>query len=519
MKNIKTSIYIILTTLLLSHGKAFSQHTAEWTVMVFLNADNNLEADGLKDFLEMSSVPDNAAVNIVVQMDRWDGIGPGSSTAYGDWSTTTRFKMKNGLKPLLANGTDVGEQNMGDPQVLSNFVQWSMQKYPAKKYMLVLWDHGDGWRLLAAEQAKILNDSLALAVFQNYKIKNEILDHYTSNYLKSQPANKAFYTKKYAHTFINPDEKITATNFFAEYIDKGHAISVEDLFLLTKNDTVNNMPANAVSALEPHRGISHDDKSRDKLYNREIQDALQNLLGQNKLNVIGFDACLMSMVETAYALRKVATVMVGSEEVEPGTGWDYSKWLGKLVSNPTINETELGKIMVSSYKDTYPYDEVTLSATNISNSENLAASISQLSEKLITVLPTETTNLQKARTLCRAYTYEYGFFGIDIKTFLLQYKKTCQIPEVITLIDNVIAQINTMVISYYATPERAYIENLPSYGSFGFAIYFPESGSLYNNDPRAEHGYEENNLLYPVEFVQNHKWDNFLKEYFKHVPN
>ena len=36
--------------------------------------------------------------------------------------------------------------NMGDPQTLTNFVQWGIGTYPAEKYAVVLWNHGEGWR-------------------------------------------------------------------------------------------------------------------------------------------------------------------------------------------------------------------------------------------------------------------------------------------------------------------------------------------------------------------------------------
>lgn len=31
-------------------------------------------------------------------------------------------------------------------------------------------------------------------------------------------------------------------------------------------------------------------------------------------------------------------------------------------------------------------------------------------------------------------------------------------------------------------------------------------------------GYDELNTEYPVEFVEKHKWDNFLHRYFEKVP-
>jgi hypothetical protein len=43
----------------------------EWTFMVYLDGDNNLEGAGIDDFMEMSSVSSTEGMNIVVQFDRW----------------------------------------------------------------------------------------------------------------------------------------------------------------------------------------------------------------------------------------------------------------------------------------------------------------------------------------------------------------------------------------------------------------------------------------------------------------
>ena len=43
---------------------------ADWTFMVYMDGDNNLEAAALNDFREMAHVGSTADVNIVVQLDR-----------------------------------------------------------------------------------------------------------------------------------------------------------------------------------------------------------------------------------------------------------------------------------------------------------------------------------------------------------------------------------------------------------------------------------------------------------------
>jgi hypothetical protein len=71
------------------------------------------------------------------------------------------------------------------------------------------------------------------------------------------------------------------------------------------------------------------------------------------MDVIGFDACLMSMLETAYAFRRSASLLVSSEELEPGAGWDYVPIIRSLVSQPKISSVELSKLIVAAYKDRY----------------------------------------------------------------------------------------------------------------------------------------------------------------------
>lgn len=33
---------------------------------------------------------------------------------------------------------------MGEPETLSNFINWSMTYFHAKKYIIIFWDHGSG---------------------------------------------------------------------------------------------------------------------------------------------------------------------------------------------------------------------------------------------------------------------------------------------------------------------------------------------------------------------------------------
>jgi hypothetical protein len=116
---------------------------ADWTVMVFLNADNNLEQAGLLNFRQMARVDNTPRVNVLVQFDR---IGRFANTT-PQWTQTLRFRVGKGMEPLPAYALqDICEANMGDGAVLEAFVRWSLASFPANHYMLVIWDHGQGWR-------------------------------------------------------------------------------------------------------------------------------------------------------------------------------------------------------------------------------------------------------------------------------------------------------------------------------------------------------------------------------------
>ncbi len=148
----KSVLSILMLVVLLASfmtGSAPAAHALEaqavkqWTFMVYLAADNNLEAAAVADFLEMASAGSNSNVNIVVQFDRI----PGYDTRYGDWKTTKRFYVTHGMTPTPASAlADMGELNMGSQTTLLNFVTWAKSHYPANKYALILWDHGGGFQ-------------------------------------------------------------------------------------------------------------------------------------------------------------------------------------------------------------------------------------------------------------------------------------------------------------------------------------------------------------------------------------
>ena len=122
---------------------AVSAATAKWTVMVYMSGDNNLEDYIVKDLeLELAARGSTANVQITALADR----GPGYDKSRGDWQTTKLYRPTQGMLADAGSAVaDWGERNMGDPDTLADFVEWSKLNYPADRYALFFWGHGWGW--------------------------------------------------------------------------------------------------------------------------------------------------------------------------------------------------------------------------------------------------------------------------------------------------------------------------------------------------------------------------------------
>jgi len=158
-KNYFILIFVLVLVLIMTGCTGVAppiQEIDDWTVMVYLDADNNLESAGIDDINEMEIVGSTTEVNIVVQVDRIPySVLASNNEGYADdisnsnWTTTRRYYITQDFDSVQINSqliSDLGELNMGDPQTLIDFASWAVTEYPAKKYLLVIWNHGGGFR-------------------------------------------------------------------------------------------------------------------------------------------------------------------------------------------------------------------------------------------------------------------------------------------------------------------------------------------------------------------------------------
>ena len=120
----------------------------EWTLMVFMNGDNDLESAAIGDVNEMEMIGSTDKVNVIVQLDR----SPKFDKSNGDWSTTKRFYIEKDNDPNIIRSkelADIGEANMASSSTLYEFLKWAIEQYPSKKTVLILWNHGGGWQSMS----------------------------------------------------------------------------------------------------------------------------------------------------------------------------------------------------------------------------------------------------------------------------------------------------------------------------------------------------------------------------------
>jgi len=353
-----------------------------WTVMVYMDGDNTLDYYAWDDLSEMESIGSSSEINIVTQVD-----------LYNSCSGTYRYFVtgaeQGSIYPLYPNDIvqTLPEQNMADPAVLNDFINWGINNYPADHYILILWDHGGGWR-------------------------------------------------------------------------------EENIFT---------------------KGIIVDDTSNDFLTMAELVQGLEDI--EEPVDIIGFDACLMQMVEVYYEIGSSVTITsppgygIGSEESEWGDGWPYDLILADLISNPSMSESTLCETIVNDYIS-YCGSVGTLSALyfspEITQSTEAVNAINSFANALMN--SAYQTKINLARSSAQSYSSADFKDFYDFAQIIKNNVPDCQ-SEAQTIMD----LITTVVISEAHTEFS--VDN-----SYGLSIYLPDSSNY-------------DTLLFAIDT----QWDEFLQ--------
>ena len=180
------------------------------------------------------------------------------------------------------------------------------------------------------------------------------------------------------------------------------------------------------------RNFSNDCLTHDEV-NTAMKNAFKNVGRTEKLEWIGYDACLMAVQDIAEFNSQYFNYMVSSQETEGGYGWDYDRnngWLSKIFADPTGVETET---FLESICTTFVADnssEATLSALRLSQMgayksawEDMASGLSSIvnSQSAFNTFKSSIVNQCKKfgyDSDCSQYNNGYAYDVFDVKDLI-----------------------------------------------------------------------------------------------------
>lgn len=427
-----------------------------WTVMIYMNAKNNLEEAALRNFEEIADVGSSENVDIVVALGRLKDHPPDCELCNRHpWGGVRFFHVEKGPEPegrKPIRKLIIGD--MGSPATLDEFVRFCRRNFGSRHYALIIWGHGYGFSLLNA--------------FRQMGIV------------------------KRAGRIAGSVQSIAATPRGCE----------------TPSGPEGNIKA-----------VSNDPEFNHYLFNRQIEETLKHILGAGpKLDLLGFDACLMGSVEIAYGMRDIADYLVASEDLVPSCSWTYYEPLQDLVKKADSMDGErLAREFVEAYRRKFADGPsfATLSAIRLDRLDALSTQISRLATTLEHVPDSDLKAITRARNGCRVFGADDGYHNpIDLEQFLLILKpllpNDAEVQEAISGVTSVL-ESRGFVIDRFPDGDEAH----------GLTIYFPPTKRDFTENPDNEDNgaYNRSDCKDPiakhaVEFVCSNSWSLFLPVYF-----
>lgn len=214
-----------------------------------------------------------------------------------------------------------------------------------------------------------------------------------------------------------------------------------------------------------------------------INDLRAVLDEKRDIAVVGFDACLMSMIEIAFQLRDRAQFMVASQHLQPAArGWPYEALLRALTLNPRMEPEELVRTMVDTYAGSYngAGDAVTLSGLRLSAEVDRAvAAIDSFASALLDAIHDSDHNsngsLRGDVVMARRHSQAFGNPDyIDIVSFCEQVQKW--LPETLEAkpqIDRAADLVKRAIARFVVRHTRSNSASVAH--ANGVSIYFPNT--------------------------------------------
>jgi Clostripain family len=238
--------------------------------------------------------------------------------------------------------------------------------------------------------------------------------------------------------------------------------------------------------------------------------------------VVGFDACLMGMVEVFEEIHPYVGWAVAADDEIPDTGWQYTNILQLLGGRPDISPEELAqnivKICAESYSDPdqYPESKVSFAACNLSNGPTVLEAMKNLTSELIECIeePSVRKAVKDARDFAedleeKAYVDVYSFCsGLKLKAEGKQ-----EFGQLSYLTNSVMLALDSFVNKFQFSDSYPYRY---SKDARAMSICFPESEKLLGSIPNLQVNWGSYTDL---TFCRTTQWPTFLAKFWGKTPS
>ena len=427
--------------------------------MIYMAGDNNLSQAGFEDIDELCQIGSSDDTTFLVEFD-----------SEGYYRETIRYEISQPEADAKAHAIirqKLGETDSGNPKTLARFLEWGAQHYPAENYFLIIWNHGGGFKYRR--------------ILEKLQVDPESQKYLLSNPRHNQPANRLYGLARHT-VFFHPE------------------MLAEPLSLDTPM---------------PHvRNIAWDDMTGNSLDLLEIRKTLLKVRKKQpnfNLAIIGFDACLMNMLEVAYQLRDLCGAVFGSEETEPFAGWPYHKLAAFFAGNKgDFSLPELAKSHVKAYRDyykLYPDEPITQSVIAAAGLKDLASVFDQWATLFSRLLSENLEVCLLIRHGVQTFTFgDYVDIGDLVKLTLEHLReKMPDHPLSVAMIP-----VTDQFFKFYEKTVLADVHRHRTVAhSTGLSLWFPNKRSLFTKS-RKHYAKLEFSRDFPA-------WLNFLEALFKRL--
>ena len=334
-----------------------TNQSATWTIMVYISADDVLANFAIESLKQLRDAAHKGIVVVAELEAEFDPKQPQDARIYffdGDAKKRT-LPIESSRMPEdeIAKFTTIHPVDMTRPETLTEFINYASEKSKTEHYCLILWGHGTE---LLLDEDRRYGTELLLAEDR----------HYGTELLFSEG-------RRYGTELLRAQKRRYGTELLRA---------------------------------EKHRyGVTNGSVRRYLTFSN-LKEALRNTKlakgelaaghpkSGNTLDIIGIDACSMSMIEVASELRGSVDFMIASQEDVPDASFPYQKILEDLKAHNVRNDVkEVCKMIPGLYQQAFRdyiatpgtgVKGITLSSLSLKEIDTIKGPLTELAKALLT---------------------------------------------------------------------------------------------------------------------------------------